>query len=357
MAVPQSLPRPENRSLRGSIGGGSVAARGRAVVMLAAILVGLAGETPAAGGAEPSAPETSAPEPAAVRTLIDGARRIVFLGDSITASGQYVSYFNAWLLSTRPKQAATVIDAGLPSETVSGLSEDGHAGGQFPRPDLAERLDRVLAATKPDLVIACYGMNCGIYQPLDEQRFERYRQGMTALKAAVERAGAKFIVVTPPIYDDQQKPLPFKYNEVLDRYSQWLVERRGDGWTVIDLHGPMSREVERRRADDPKFTFDPDGVHPNEAGHWFIARQLIAACGDTTAAGAATPAEMLSVHHAPPALLPLIEQRVGVLRDAYVGAAGHKRPGIAPGLPLPEADKRAADLTDQIQKLLGEPAP
>ena len=38
-----------------------------------------------------------------------------------------------------------VINCGLPSETVSGLSEPDHAGGKFPRPDLHERLGRVLA--------------------------------------------------------------------------------------------------------------------------------------------------------------------------------------------------------------------
>jgi hypothetical protein len=48
----------------------------------------------------------------------------------------------------RAAQTPTVIDAGPPSETVSGLSEEGHAGGQFPRPDLVERLTRVLAVTK-----------------------------------------------------------------------------------------------------------------------------------------------------------------------------------------------------------------
>src|SRR2546425_2764856 len=40
------------------------------------------------------------------------------------------------------------LNLGLPSETVSGLSEEGHAGGQFPRPDLLERLARVLARSE-----------------------------------------------------------------------------------------------------------------------------------------------------------------------------------------------------------------
>ena len=89
--------------------------------------------------------------------LLQNAKRILFLGDSITYAGEYISWFDAWLVSQELANRAVVINAGLPSETVSGLSEAGHAGGQFPRPDLAERLTRVLNATQPDLVFAAMG--------------------------------------------------------------------------------------------------------------------------------------------------------------------------------------------------------
>lgn len=283
--------------------------------------------------------------------------RIVFLGDSITAAGSYVAYFDTWLVSRKEAQTPLVIDAGLASETVSGLSEDGHADGRFPRPDLAERLERVLAVTKPGLVLACYGINCGIYQPFDKDRFERYQRGMRQLQERVEAAGAKLIVITPPFYDDKRKPLSFSYNDVLDRYSAWLLERRADGWRIIDLHGPMTRAVGQRRAADPEFTFQPDGVHPDEAGHWFMAQQIIRWFGDELAASAATPQDLLAARGLPPAVLPLVRQRVHLLRDAYVSAAGHTRPGVAKGLPLPEAEKKAADLTAQIRALLQAPPP
>ncbi len=282
------------------------------------------------------------------RDLLKQSRRIVFLGDSITAAGRYVACFDAWLETQKLEHKPLVIDAGLPSETVSGLSEEGHAGGKFPRPDLAERLDRVLAATQPDLVVACYGINCGIYEPFDKVRFEKYQQGMTSLKARVEKAGAKFIVVTPPFYDDQRAPRAFSYNEVLDKYGDWLLARRADGWLVADLHAPMTREVHRRRESDPKFTFQPDGVHPNDDGHWYVAQQLIRFFGDESVATAATPQAMLAAKQMPESLFPLIQQRVNVLRDAYVSAAGHKRPGVAAGLPVSEAEAKARDLTAQI---------
>ncbi len=284
--------------------------------------------------------------------LLKHSKRIVFLGDSITAAGLYVGDFDAWLETQKLSAKPTVIDAGLPSETVSGLSEEGHAGGQFPRPDLHERLQRVLAVSKPDLVIACYGINCGIYEPFDEQRFHRYRQGVERLKHAVEKAGAKFVFMTPPFYDDERSPRAFSYNKVLDRYSEWLLEQRKAGWLVVDLHVPMTKEVERRRKADAEFTFQPDGVHPNEAGHWFVAQQLIRFFGDEQAAQAETPQAMLAGKKVSPELLGLVQQRVNLQRDAYVGAAGHKRPGVAAGLPIAEAEQKAAELTVKIRETL-----
>jgi lysophospholipase L1-like esterase len=298
----------------------------------------------------------AAPDNGERQMLLRQSPRIVFLGDSITGAGQYVAYFDAWLISQRAEQRPTVIDAGLPSETVSGLSEDGHAAGEFPRPDLAERLTRVLTVTKPDLVVACYGINCAIYGPFDEGRFKKYQEGIERLKSQVEAAGAKLVLMTPPFYDDERSPRPFNYNQVLDRYSDWLLERRTDGWMVVDLHGPMTREVMVRRASEPQFTFQPDGVHPNDEGHWFIAQQLIRWFGDTEAAEATSPDDMLAAKKTPKEALALVEERVRILRDAYVSAAGHKRPGIAAGLPVPEAEAKAQELSTMIETLVSKQA-
>lgn len=313
--------------------------------------VGLRSEPSEAGRLSESTASSNDGQP---RTLLNHSRRIVFLGDSITAASHYVAYFEAWLAAQRMAHPPAVIDCGLPSETVSGLSEEGHADGRFPRPDLAERLKRVLAVAKPDLVFACYGMNCAIYQPFDEERFKKYQQGIERLKSQVESSGARLVLITPPFHDDQQSPHAFNYNQVLDRYSEWLLDRRSEGWQVIDLHGPMTREVLRRRASDPKFTFQPDGVHPSEEGHWFIASQLIGWFGDTTAAQAKSPDEMLAAKKIPAEVLTLVEQRVRLLENAYVAAARHKRPGVAAGLPIPEAESKARELTAKMDRLMAK---
>ena len=76
------------------------------------------------------------------------AGRWLFLGDSITQAGSYVDYIETWLL-LHEAQPPEIIDLGLSSETVSGLSEPDHP---FPRPNLHNRLDKVLVRTRPDVV-------------------------------------------------------------------------------------------------------------------------------------------------------------------------------------------------------------
>ena len=173
-----------------------------------------------------------------LRQLLIESDRVVVLGDSITFSGHWVSYLTCWMETAGT--SARVIDMALPSETVSGLSENGHAGGKFPRPDLHERLDRVLRISRPNVVLACYGMNCGIYQPFDTERFTKFREGITRLHEKVEGVGAQIIHLTPPVYDqrpDKRGPAgSTDYDAVLEQYSKWLLSKRQNGWIVIDIH-------------------------------------------------------------------------------------------------------------------------
>src|ERR1051326_8107063 len=115
-----------------------------------------------------------------------GVRRVMFLGDSITYAGGYVEIVDGFLCRFLPGHPYELIDIGLPSETVSGLTEPNHAGGAFPRPVLRERLERALAKVKPDLVVACYGMNDGIYYPFDAARFAKYQEGILELREKVQ---------------------------------------------------------------------------------------------------------------------------------------------------------------------------
>lgn len=307
-----------------------------------------------------------APPLPAADDFLPGVQRIVFLGDSITHGGGYVEDFELYLFARYPARKFEVIDIGLSSETVSGLSEEGHAGGKFPRPDLHERLDRALPKTKPGLVFACYGMNDGIYLPLDEARFAKFREGMDWLHDKVTAAGAQIIHITPPTFhalDARPKPdadgnkpasLLGGYNLVLDRYSAWLVEQRSRGWRVIDIHTPMNAFIDAQRTTNPDFVFAKDGVHPNAEGHALIADALIAALVPKDAAWWQKYQADLAANPKGAELRKLVHQHVHLLGDAWLSDIGHQRPGVSPGLPLPEAEAKAADVETKIRALVAE---
>jgi len=281
---------------------------------------------------------------------LENVHRIVVLGDSITYAGQYVEFIEAYYSSRFPDRQLEFLNLGLPSETVSGLSEDGHAGGQFPRPDLNERLGRVLKKTKPDLVIACYGMNDGIYLLFSDERFQKFKDGIQRLHERVTAAGAKIIHVTPPTFDEVKGGHP-GYSQALDRYSDWLLEQRTKGWAVVDLHGPMNRYLAERRQRDPNFFLAGDGVHCNETGHWIIAKQILLYLGAMDLENIDDAAAMLAGYPNGPALLKLIQQRQRMVKDAWLTDVEHQRPGMNKGLPLAEATTKAAAIETEILQL------
>lgn len=260
-------------------------------------------------------------------------RRVVFLGDSITYAGQYVEDIAAYQRTRFPDAPVDIINVGLPSETASGLSEPGHAGGKFPRPDLHERLARVLAKTKPDLVFACYGMNDGIYMPLDEARLQAYRDGINWLHAQVEQSGAVIIHVTPPVFDEV-KGGHAGYDTVLAVYADWLMSQRTNGWDVVDLHTPMRTYLNHRRAWDPAYSLAKDGVHPGEFGHWLMAQAILDHLGVLEASSAGSIGLLLAPWPRGREILNQEQANQRMWKDAWLTAIGHKRPGMNRGVPI-----------------------
>ena len=284
------------------------------------------------------------------------AKRILFLGDSITDAGHYISMIETQLRMTGQTTIPEMINLGLPSETACGLSEPDHP---FPRPDVHERLSRALEKVKPDVVVACYGMNDGIYYPFSKQRFATYREGINRLIDKVHGSGAKLILMTPPAFD----PLPLRKQgklrgpeadkfawfaiyenydqEVLARYAKWIVDQQKRVAMVIDLHTPVTEYVAAKRKKNADFTMSPDGVHVNTEGHSVLAAAIMQAW-------------QIKQKPADPALLKLVSQRQQLLHRAWVSHVGHKRPGVKAGLPVQEARQSASKIEEQISRVLKE---
>ncbi|KAB2653103.1 MAG: SGNH/GDSL hydrolase family protein [Verrucomicrobia bacterium] len=304
-------------------------------------------------------PAAAAEIPAALR----GVKRIVFLGDSITQQGDYVVDFDCWLLSRGIN--IEVLNLGLASETASDLTEEENAGHKkahgFGRPPLSERMDRVISATKPDVIIACFGMNDGGDLPADDTGTKRYAAAMTKLHDAALKAGVRRVVLcTPPPHDAKGNASQKPHDENLTRYSEWLLSKRSAGWDVVDIHGPMRRALDAGRAKDPSFALANDGVHPGSEGHWMMASAIVTQFIRADLEGIASSEQLFKADGKE--IHDRVRARMTKRFSAWMRQIGHTRPGVPggpgtkPGLSVEAADVEAAQLTKQIlEQLSGGP--
>lgn len=208
--------------------------------------------------------------------------RYLFMGDSVTDDGRFIAYLEAFLKIYKAG-GVELINAGVSSETASGLSERAHP---FPRPCAAGRIDRVISLAQPDFVILAYGVNDAIYAPFSEERYDAYLAGLAALMRKIHDAGAKAVVLTPFPFDaqsyggaladdgddDYSYMRPYKnYAGVLDEYARRIAADLADeADLVVDITTPLEEFTASARASDPSYK-SGDGIHPNEAAHRFLA--------------------------------------------------------------------------------------
>lgn len=281
-----------------------------------------------------------------VSTLLSLAApaRVAILGDSITYGGRWPTLVESALRSSPAFAEAEIVNFGLSSETVSGLSEDGHAGGKFPRPCLHERLARILQEFKPTHVMACYGMNDGIYLPLDDTRQKAFQDGMLRLKDAVEKQGGVFVAITAPLHDaDHPSQNPQRYDAVLDAQAAWLLAQKG--WQVIDIRPDLRTAIAEAKQKNPGFVFAGDKVHPGPQGHDMIAASVVKQLWPLwKLPGKPVLAEGQALN--------ILTQRNALLKHAWLTKTRHIRPGVPVGLPMPQAEEQAAKLLLDYKKTL-----
>jgi lysophospholipase L1-like esterase len=271
-------------------------------------------------------------------------RQVVVVGDSITQAGGYVTFLTYYLEKLHPQQQFQIYGLGLSSETLSGLSEPGHAGGAFARPCLFERLGRLFERMKPAVVIACYGMNDGIYQPLDPERFAAFKAGVTRLITDCRTAGvAQVVLVTPPIYDIPLDSPGFNYDTVLSAYAAWEVSLSLPSVQVIDLHTAM-RQARAKRSE----VFSKDKVHPGDDGHLLMAKTIL------TGFGVQVPDEPVATILTDP-LYRLVKDKRTLISDRWMKHIGYSREKVVTPQPLDDTEQRVAKLQAEIDVLRRKP--
>lgn len=287
--------------------------------------------------------------------------QVLVLGNSITQDGRYVSVIEYELFQRFPDKDFDIVSIGLSSETVSGLTEPGHP---YPRPCLHDRLNAALAKLPPSTVVACYGMNDGIYHPQSEKRFQAYKDGVLKLIERAQQINARLILLTPPVFDAKVIPdkvvdqdaekfgysSPFRnYNNVLQDYSQWFLSLDKPNVQVIDINGPMLDYLQEKRQQNPDFALSDDGVHPNLAGHVLMAQKFLR--------GLKVPikdedpvkkAQRLRQSE----LFKIVNKRRHTLSMAWLVDIGFDKPGEYDAMPVEDAKAMALAWRQKIRRMI-----
>ncbi|MEL6926740.1 MAG: hypothetical protein AAFO94_22055, partial [Bacteroidota bacterium] len=247
----------------------------------------------------------------------------------------------------------------LGSETLSCLTEDKHP---YPRPCLKERLDRAIEKIEPEFIVACYGMNDGIYHPLNEERMQAFQEGVFHLATTSKAAKAPLLIITPPPFDslaasaklaDEGAPEfgyahPYRgYDLVLGAFGDWQVEEAGRQWQVVDLHRDFKAQLMERRKTQADFSYAADGVHPTPEGHLLIARIIARQSGMQVDAVLGQDAE--TIFNDP--LFKLVDQRRRARSEAWLPYVGYTRGKVVASNSLKDLEATIQRLDKEIKAL------
>jgi len=193
-------------------------------------------------------------------------KKVVFFGDSITQAGVtphgYITLLQQMLAKEGRDNVFDLIGAGIGGNKVY---------------DLYLRLEDDVLSKKPDIVFIYVGINDVWHKKTsgtgtDPDKFERfYNKIIDKLQAA----GAKVIICTPTVIGEK-KNFVNELDGDLNKYSaiiRNIAKNKNTG--LIDLHKAILEYIDAHNPEDKaKDVLTVDGVHMNDAGNEFLAKQF-----------------------------------------------------------------------------------
>jgi len=182
--------------------------------------------------------------------LLDGARRIVFLGDSLTDGSFYPDYVSRTLQRLHPDAGFTFLNAGVCGDTAA---------------DLRARLQADIIKQGPELVIVGIGTN-DCWQCRTPAQFAQDLEGVVR---DIRDCGSRVLLLRPPLRTDADYAVRFpEYVAVVDAVAARC------GVPTADVYGAFERAVREGRQ-----VLAGDGVHHEVAGFEVMARAVLDALG------------------------------------------------------------------------------
>jgi glucose/arabinose dehydrogenase/lysophospholipase L1-like esterase len=206
--------------------------------------------------------DTNAPPPL---VSVNTGDRVIILGNTFAERMQYFGHFETLLHSRFPDHELVVRNLGYSGDEITNLT----------RPQNFEKHGHSLADEKPNVVIACFGMNESFAGPAGLSQFEvnldRYVTDVT--KAPPDRTAPRLVLVSPIAHENLDRPGLTdgkEHNENLRLYTEAMRKVAAQrGIPFVDLFEPSQKLM----AESPtKLTIN--GIHLSDAGYEKIAAIL-----------------------------------------------------------------------------------
>ncbi|MCP3696916.1 MAG: SGNH/GDSL hydrolase family protein [Planctomycetaceae bacterium] len=184
--------------------------------------------------------------------------RVVFLGATFIERMQDTSYVETELTMRSHGSAITFRNLGWSGDTVGGVSR-----AVFGKPtDGFIRLMRDVKATRPTVLVVCYGANEAHLGP---EGLTGFVKGANQLLDNLAPLNARMVIMSPLAHEKTDAPLPSptRYNRSLASYVSALksiADKRG-------YHFVATQAV----ADSTSGSLMDNGIHLSDRGYWALA--------------------------------------------------------------------------------------
>ena len=199
--------------------------------------------------------------------------KILFQGDSITDGNRYKDEASRWDLNHQIGHSyAYMVTGRLMGEYPRRFVcvNRGVSGNNVL--SLRERWQRDAADERPDVLILLTGVNDCSAVAEGNMAAEDYGRIYRGLLRDVKNASpaVRFILLEPFLFSEDANKV-----RIMDGLR---AEVRDIAREIGAVFVPLQEEFSRRAREDGAAYWLWDGVHPTEAGHWVIARRVLA-CG------------------------------------------------------------------------------
>ncbi len=227
------------------------------------LVFGLAALFRAADGTAQAAepvPPSSAP------LTIQPNDRVVFVGSAFVERMNERGYFEAALQASHADTPFSFRNLGWSGDNVWGDARAVFGG----RPDGFKRLVNDTLATKPTVIMLCYGENEAY---AGEAGLNEFKHGYETLLAALAPAKARLVLIAPRQHENLGPPLPSPqpYNESLAKYCDAIRElATTKGLAFVDLYDAL---LPTSPGNAPALT--DNGLHLTAFGERQLANELV----------------------------------------------------------------------------------